>query len=169
MLGSRQDIRIVGDRFVFQSEVLFPSASATLEEGGKVQLAKLANTLLEIALRIPPGVNWILRVDGHTDPRPISTPQFPSNWELSTARAISVVKFLVERGVPRIVWSPPASANISRSTPPQRRRLRPQPPHRDEAGPALNRTLGSKRRAVGRSSPYIRLTVSNFTSAFAPG
>jgi chemotaxis protein MotB len=100
VLGSRQDIRIVGDRFVFQSEVLFPSASATLEEGGKDQLAKLANTLLEIALRIPPEVNWIMRVDGHTDPRPISTPQFPSNWELSTARAISVVKFLVERGVP---------------------------------------------------------------------
>jgi chemotaxis protein MotB len=100
VLGTRQDIRIVGDRFVFQSEVLFPSASATLEEGGKDQLARLANTLLEIALRIPPGVNWILRVDGHTDPRPISTPQFPSNWELSTARAISVVKFLVERGVP---------------------------------------------------------------------
>jgi chemotaxis protein MotB len=100
VLGSRQDIRIVGDRFVFQSEVLFPSASATLEESGKIQLAKLANTLLEIALRIPPGVNWIMRVDGHTDPRPISTPQFPSNWELSTARAISVVKFLVERGVP---------------------------------------------------------------------
>jgi chemotaxis protein MotB len=100
VLGSRQDIRIVGDRFVFQSEVLFPSGSATLEESGKVQLAKLANTLLEIALRIPPEVNWIMRVDGHTDPRPISTPQFPSNWELSTARAISVVKFLVERGVP---------------------------------------------------------------------
>ncbi|UEM19431.1 peptidoglycan -binding protein [Skermanella mucosa] len=100
VLGNRQDIRIVGDRFVFQSEVLFPSGSATLEEGGKTQLAQLAATLLDIANRIPPGVNWILRVDGHTDPRPISTPQFPSNWELSTARAISVVKFLVEQGIP---------------------------------------------------------------------
>ncbi|WP_158046521.1 peptidoglycan -binding protein [Skermanella pratensis] len=100
VLGNRQDIRIVGDRFVFQSEVLFPSGSATLEEGGKGQLAKLAATLLDIANRIPPGVNWILRVDGHTDPRPISNVQFPSNWELSTARAISVVKFLVEQGIP---------------------------------------------------------------------
>ncbi|QQP91005.1 peptidoglycan -binding protein [Skermanella sp. TT6] len=100
VLGNRQDIRIVGDRFVFQSEVLFPSASATLEEGGKAQLAQLAATLLDIAKRIPPGVNWILRVDGHTDPRPISNVQFPSNWELSTARAISVVKFLVEQGIP---------------------------------------------------------------------
>jgi chemotaxis protein MotB len=93
-------MRIVGDRFVFQSEVLFPSASATLEEGGKGRLAQLAATLLDIANRIPPEVNWILRVDGHTDPRPISNAQFPSNWELSSARAISVVKFLVEQGVP---------------------------------------------------------------------
>ena len=138
VLGSRQDIRIVGDRFVFQSEVLFPSASATLEESGKVQLAKLANTLLEIAGRIPPEVNWIMRVDGHTDPRPISTPQFPSNWELSTARAISVVKFLVERGVPVGPSGRRRLRRIPAARPqPQRGRLRPQPPHRDEAGPAL--------------------------------
>ena len=145
VLGSRQDIRIVGDRFVFQSEVLFPSASATLEESGKVQLAKLANTLLEIALRIPPEVNWIMRVDGHTDPRPISTPQFPSNWELSTARAISVVKFLVERGVPVRSSGRRRLRRIPAARPhPQRGRLRPQPPHRDEAGPALSGAVGPR-------------------------
>ena len=99
-IGTRPDIRIVGDRFVFQSEVLFPTGSATLQEAGKGQLAQLARTLIEIARTIPPDVNWILRIDGHTDPRRIATSQFPSNWELSTARAISVVKFLIEQGIP---------------------------------------------------------------------
>ena len=99
-LGSRPDIRIVGDRFVFQSEVLFNSGSATLEERGLGELSSLAATLNEIAARIPPDINWVLRVDGHTDIRPISTPQFPSNWELSTARAIAVVRFLREQGIP---------------------------------------------------------------------
>ncbi|HSK38306.1 MAG TPA: peptidoglycan -binding protein [Arenibaculum sp.] len=99
-LGNRQDVRIVGDRFVFQSEVLFPSASATLQSQGRDELAKLADTLLEIARDIPPDVNWILRVDGHTDIRPINTSQFPSNWELSTARAIEVVKYLRDQGIP---------------------------------------------------------------------
>jgi chemotaxis protein MotB len=99
-IGTRPDIRIVGDRFVFQSEVLFPTGSATLQEAGKTQLAQLAHALLDIAQTIPPDVNWILRVDGHTDPRRIATAQFPSNWELSTARAISVVKYLVEQGIP---------------------------------------------------------------------
>ena len=99
-IGVRPDIRIVGDRFVFQSEVLFPTGSATLQEGGKQQLGQLAHTLLDIARTFPPEVNWILRVDGHTDPRRIATPQFPSNWELSTARAISVVKFLIDQGIP---------------------------------------------------------------------
>src|SRR5579885_1012722 len=83
VLGARPDIRIVGDRFVFQSEVLFPSGSATLQARGQVQLAQLAHTLLEIAKTIPPNVNWVLRVDGHTDPRPIHTEQFPNNWALS--------------------------------------------------------------------------------------
>ncbi|MEI7608910.1 MAG: peptidoglycan -binding protein [Rhodospirillaceae bacterium] len=99
-IGARPDIRIVGDRFVFQSEVLFPTGSANLQEAGKGQLAQLARTLIDIAGTIPPDVNWILRVDGHTDPRRIATSQFPSNWELSTARAISVVKFLIEQGIP---------------------------------------------------------------------
>jgi chemotaxis protein MotB len=100
VLGDRADIRIVGDRFVFQSEVLFPSASATLENSGKEQLKKLAQTLIEIAKTIPDNVNWVLRVDGHTDKRSIHTPEFPSNWELSTARATAVLQYLIEQGVP---------------------------------------------------------------------
>ncbi|GIK98814.1 MAG: flagellar motor protein MotB [Alphaproteobacteria bacterium] len=100
VLGDREDVQIVGDRFVFQSEVLFESGQADLEEPGKVQLARFADTLLEIAAKIPPEIDWILRVDGHTDRRPISTAQFKSNWELSTARAISVVRFLESQGVP---------------------------------------------------------------------
>ncbi|MBP2310868.1 peptidoglycan -binding protein [Azospirillum soli] len=98
-LGNRPDVRIVGDRFVFQSELLFPSGSATLEEGGKMRLAALAHTLMEIGKQIPPDVNWVLRVDGHTDIRPVRL-QFASNWELSSARAISVVKFLIDQGIP---------------------------------------------------------------------
>ncbi|MFD2204124.1 peptidoglycan -binding protein [Kiloniella antarctica] len=100
VLGNRQDIRIVGDRFVFQSEVLFTSGSATLEEGGRNQLGQLANTLRELSATIPTEIDWILRVDGHTDVQPISTPEFPSNWELSTSRAISVVKYLISQGIP---------------------------------------------------------------------
>jgi chemotaxis protein MotB len=100
VLGDRKDVRIVGDRFVFQSEVLFASGSAELGEPGKRQLAQLADTLLEIAKKIPKELPWILRVDGHTDRAPISTSEFASNWELSTARAISVVKFLIDQGIP---------------------------------------------------------------------
>ncbi len=100
VLGNRQDIRIVGDRFVFQSEVLFSSGSATLEAGGQEQLGQLAKTLKELSANIPDDIDWILRVDGHTDVQPISTAEFPSNWELSTARAISVVKFLITQGIP---------------------------------------------------------------------
>lgn len=98
-LGSRPDVRIVGDRFVFQSELLFPTGSATLEEAGKQRLAELARTLIEVGKQIPSDINWVLRVDGHTDIRPIRG-QFPSNWELSAARAISVVKFLIDQGLP---------------------------------------------------------------------
>ena len=99
-LGDRSDVRIVGDRFVFQSEVLFPSGEARLQPGGRVQIDKLARTIREIAGKIPDDIDWVLRVDGHTDRLPISTPAFPSNWELSTGRAIAVVKYLIERGVP---------------------------------------------------------------------
>jgi len=100
ILGDRQDIRIVGDRFVFQSEVLFAPGSADLGDDAKKQLAPVIGALKEIAAKIPPDINWILRVDGHTDRRPINSSQFPSNWELSTARAISVVRYAIEEGVP---------------------------------------------------------------------
>lgn len=98
-LGERQDIRIVGDRFVYQSEVLFDSGSAQIGDPGKKQLAQLAATLKQLAAKIPPDINWVLRVDGHTDKVPIATAQFPSNWELSTARALSVVRFLQGEGI----------------------------------------------------------------------
>jgi len=100
VLGGRSDIQIVGDRFVFQSEVLFASGSDHLATSGKAELAKLAETLKEIAAGIPADINWVLRVDGHTDRVPILTALFPSNWELSTARAIAVVKFLISQGLP---------------------------------------------------------------------
>jgi chemotaxis protein MotB len=100
VLGDRPDIRIVGDRFVFQSEVLFQSGSADLQEGGREQIARLAQTLAEVAAKIPTDISWVLRVDGHTDRVPIATARFPSNWELSTARAVAVVKQLNERGIP---------------------------------------------------------------------
>jgi chemotaxis protein MotB len=100
VLGDRPDIRIVGDRFVFQSEVLFGLASAELSDDAKQQLLPVAQALKDISAKIPPDLNWVLRVDGHTDKRPISTPVFPSNWELSTARAISVVRFFIEQGIP---------------------------------------------------------------------
>jgi chemotaxis protein MotB len=100
LLRNRKDIRIVGDRFVFQSEVLFPSGSAQMSVEGLATLDELARAILELAKAIPKEVDWALQVDGHTDVRPISNPQFPSNWELSTARAISVVRYLATRGVP---------------------------------------------------------------------
>ncbi|MGH6720176.1 MAG: peptidoglycan -binding protein [Alphaproteobacteria bacterium] len=100
VLGNRPDVRIEGDRFVFQSEVLFESGSAALGDGGKVELAQLAATLLAIAREIPADLPWVLRVDGHTDNVPIHTLEFASNWELATARALSVVEFLIGQGVP---------------------------------------------------------------------
>lgn len=99
ILGTRPGIRVVGDRFVFQSEVLFASGSADLGVEGQRQLAQLARTLINISADIPAEVDWILRVDGHTDDVPISTANFPSNWELSMARALSVVRFLTTQGV----------------------------------------------------------------------
>ncbi len=100
VLGDRQDVRVVGDRFVFQSEVLFPTASADLEPGGRAQIEKLAETLRDLMDEIPGDLPWVLQVNGHTDRRPINTPQFPSNWELSAARAIEVAKLLIDEGIP---------------------------------------------------------------------
>ena len=100
ILGKQPGIRIEGDRFVFQSELLFPTASATLTPDGQRQLAELAKTLKSTTAQIPADINWVLRVDGHTDRRPISTAQYPSNWDLSTARALSVVEFLISQGIP---------------------------------------------------------------------
>ncbi|MDX6751432.1 peptidoglycan -binding protein [Geminicoccaceae bacterium 1502E] len=101
VLGERPDIRVVGDRFVFQSELLFGSGSATLDPAGRKELAALARTLNEVAADIPDDVDWILRVDGHTDRVPIrDRAAFQSNWDLSTQRAIAVVEFLVRQGIP---------------------------------------------------------------------
>jgi len=100
VLGDRPEVRVVGDRFVFQSEVLFPSGSAELTSDGRQTLSAFARTLLEIATQIPPDVPWVLRIDGHTDRVPISSARFPSNWELSAGRAIAVVKYLITQGVP---------------------------------------------------------------------
>ncbi len=100
ILSSRSDIQVVGDRFVFQSEVFFGKAEAQISSIGQRELDKLAVALIEIAGQIPKEINWVLRIDGHTDPVPISTFEFPSNWELSTARAISVVRYLISKGVP---------------------------------------------------------------------
>ncbi len=99
-LADRKDIRVVGDRFVFQSEVLFPSGQAAMSPEGLGALDPLASAIVELEKTIPKEVDWVLQVDGHTDIRPIQSPQFPSNWELSTARAVSVVKYLISRGVP---------------------------------------------------------------------
>lgn len=100
VIGERDDIRIVGDRFVFQSEVLFQSGAADLQPGGRIQLARLADTLKDLSIEIPADLDWILRVDGHTDTNPIRTSDFPSNWELSQARALSVVRYFADQGIP---------------------------------------------------------------------
>jgi chemotaxis protein MotB len=100
ILGNRPDIRIVGDRFVFQSEVFFDTAQATLLSEGKSELDKVAGALTDLDKQIPSEIAWVLRVDGHTDVRPINSPVFKSNWDLSAARAISVVQYLVSLGVP---------------------------------------------------------------------
>ena len=99
ILGNRQDVRIVGDRFVFQSEVFFDASQAVLKPEGMTELDTVANALLELEKKIPSDIAWVMRVDGHTDVRPISTAQFRSNWELSAARAISVVQYLIGKGV----------------------------------------------------------------------
>jgi chemotaxis protein MotB len=100
VLGDNPNIRIEGDRFVFQSELLFDSGSAELRPDGLRQVRQLVNTLNEVAPRIPDDLNWVLRIDGHTDRRPIATALFPSNWELSVARALSIVRYMIALGVP---------------------------------------------------------------------
>jgi chemotaxis protein MotB len=99
ILGDRPDIRVVGDRFVFQSEVFFDSGRSDLKPEGRVELDKLATVLLDLEKTIPADLGWVMRVDGHTDIRPV-TGLFKSNWDLSAARAISVVQYLVSKGVP---------------------------------------------------------------------
>ena len=100
VLKNRRDIRTVGDRFIFQSEVLFGSGASDIAAAGKKELAQLARTLNSIAPNIPKKINWILQIEGHTDHIPISNRRFQNNWELSAARAISVVEFLIGQGVP---------------------------------------------------------------------
>jgi chemotaxis protein MotB len=101
ILGNRPDIRIVGDRFVFQSEVFFDTGQAQLLPEGRAELDTVANALIDLDKQIPSEIAWVLRVDGHTDVRPIvNSPLFKSNWELSSARAISVVQYLISLGVP---------------------------------------------------------------------
>ena len=100
VLADRPGIQIAGDRFVFQSEVLFGISSAELTPAGVAQMTQLAATFHQIIDKIPSDVNWVLRVDGHTDATPVHTARFASNWELSAARAISVVKFLISQGIP---------------------------------------------------------------------
>lgn len=99
ILGNRPDIRIVGDRFVFQSEVFFDTGQAQLLPEGRAELDKVASALVDLDKQIPSEIAWVLRVDGHTDSRPINSPIYKSNWELSSARAIAVVQYLISRGV----------------------------------------------------------------------
>jgi chemotaxis protein MotB len=100
ILGNRPDVRVVGDRFVFQSEVFFAPGQALLEPEGRAEMDKLAGALIELQDKIPTDIPWVLRVDGHTDNRPIASTQFPSNWSLSASRAIAVVQYLVSKGIP---------------------------------------------------------------------
>jgi len=100
ILGNRPDIRVVGDRFVFQAEVFFDSGAAVLRPEGRAELDQLATALLDLEKQIPSEINWVLRVDGHTDTRPLTAASaFKTNWELSAARAISVVQYLISKGV----------------------------------------------------------------------
>src|SRR6202000_3070159 len=99
ILGNRPDIRVVGDRFVFQSEVFFDTGQATLLPEGKAELDKVGSALVDLDKQIPAEIAWVLRADGHTDSRPINSPIFKSNWDLSSARAIAVVQYLISRGV----------------------------------------------------------------------
>ncbi len=98
ILADRQDVKVVGDRFVLPSEVLFDTGQASLTPEGKAEIDKISVALGDVAKEIPPEIPWVLRVDGHTDKRPIASPQFKSNWDLSAARAIAVVQYLASKG-----------------------------------------------------------------------
>lgn len=98
ILSDRPDVKVVGDRFVLPSEVLFESGQASLTPEGKTEIDKISVALSEVSKQIPPEIPWVLRVDGHTDKRPIASPQFKSNWDLSAARAIAVVQYLISKG-----------------------------------------------------------------------
>lgn len=100
ILGDRPDIRIVGDRFVFQSEVLFATGSDEISPAGADELSKVADAMKQLIGEIPKDIDWVLQVDGHTDKRPITGGRFKSNWELSSARAISVVQYFISQGIP---------------------------------------------------------------------
>jgi chemotaxis protein MotB len=100
VLGARPDFQVVGDRFVFASDVLFDSGSADLKPEAMPQIDKLADALKQLETQIPEDIAWVMRIDGHTDIRPITNAFFASNWELSSARAISVARYLIDRGVP---------------------------------------------------------------------
>ena len=100
VLGSRADFQVVGDRFVFPADVLFDSGSADLKPEATPQIDKLDDALKQLETQIPPEIAWVLRIDGHTDIKPITNVNFPSNWELSAARAISVVRYLIDHGIP---------------------------------------------------------------------
>ena len=113
-LGQREDIQIKGDRFIFQSEILFESVRTDIQAGGRVALSLIAKTLIDLSNQIPTDLNWILQVDGHTDKVPIATARFPSNWELSHARALEVVKFFIQQGIPAISFQLMVMANTNR-------------------------------------------------------
>ena len=181
ILGNRPDIRIVGDRFVFQSEVFFDTGQATLLPEGRAELDKLASALIDLDKQIPSEIAWVLRVDGHTDVRPINSPVFKSNWELSSARAISVVQYLVSLGVPaqRLVAAGFAEFQPL-DTAHDRRRLQAQPPHRAEAdgtvvvvmvhGSARRHGRAKARSASSRRCPgHPRLPVGRESKTWMPG
>ena len=162
-LGDRADFQVVGDRFVFPSDVLFDSGSAELKPGATAQLDKLADALKQVETKIPPDIAWVMRVDGHTDIHPIATPEFPSNWELSSARAISVVRYLMQDGIePEHL----VAAGFGEFQPiderDEQRSLGQEPPHRAQAHRALitpprrgriAAQRGGHRRHLWRSGP----------------
>jgi chemotaxis protein MotB len=98
ILGNRPDIRVVGDRFVLQSEVFFDTGQSVLKPEGRAELDKIAAVLLDVTRQIPQDIAWVLRVDGHTDVRPTGGNR--TNWDLSAARAIAVVQYLISKGMP---------------------------------------------------------------------